>query len=190
MLGLTRRTVVAVAVLAPFAARAQSWPSGPIRIIVPYPAGGSVDAVARLAQSGLQQRLGTTIVIENRSGAGGSTGSALVAKAPPDGNTWLLVFDNHAVNPALLPNFPFDNQKDLEQVSLVGTAPYLARHPSIADRTKRWRNLIAAAKETAGQNQLCLGRQREHRPSRDGAAQQAGRHRTDACPLSRRRAGA
>jgi tripartite-type tricarboxylate transporter receptor subunit TctC len=149
MLGLTRRTVVAGAVLAPFAARAQSWPSGPIRIIVPYPAGGSVDAVARLAQSGLQQRLGTTIVIENRSGAGGSTGSALVAKAPPDGNTWLLVFDNHAVNPALLPNFPFDNQKDLEPVSLVGTAPYLvATHPSRPYKTLA--ELIAAAKEQPG----------------------------------------
>ena len=75
MANLTRRTVVAGAVLAPFAARAQSWPSGPIRIIVPFPAGGSVDAVARLAQAGLQQRLGVSVVVENRSGASGSTGT-------------------------------------------------------------------------------------------------------------------
>jgi len=149
MARLTRRTVVAGAVLAPFAARAQSWPSGPIRIIVPYPAGGSVDQVARLAQSGLASRLGATIVIENRSGAGGSTGSALVAKSPPDGNTWLLVFDNHAVNPALLPNFPFDNQKDLEPVSLIGTAPYLvATHPLRPYKTLP--ELIAAAREQPG----------------------------------------
>jgi len=149
MAGLTRRTVVAGAVLAPFAARAQSWPSGPIRIIVPYPAGGSVDQVARLAQSGLAKRLGATIVIENRSGAGGSTGSALVAKSPPDGSTWLLVFDNHAVNPALLPNFPFDNQKDLEPVSLIGTAPYLvATHPLRPYKTLP--ELITAAKEQPG----------------------------------------
>ena len=149
MANLTRRTVVAGAVLAPFAARAQSWPSGPIRIIVPYPAGGSVDQVARLAQSGLASRLGATIVIENRSGAGGSTGSALVAKSPPDGNTWLLVFDNHAVNPALLPNFPFDNQKDLEPVSLIGTAPYLvATHPLRPYKTLP--ELIAAAREQPG----------------------------------------
>ena len=85
--------------LAPLVARAQTWPSGPIRIIVPYPAGGSVDALARLAQAGLQQRLGTTIVVDNRSGASGSTGSLMVAKSPPDGNTWLLVFDNHGGQP-------------------------------------------------------------------------------------------
>ena len=149
MLKLSRRTVVAGAVLAPFAARAQSWPSGPIRIVVPFPAGGSVDAVARLAQSGLQQRLGVSIVVENRSGASGSTGSAIVAKSPPDGSTWLLTFDNHAVNPVLLPNFPFDNQKDLEPVTLVGTAPYLvATNP--AKPYKSLADLIAAAKATPG----------------------------------------
>ena len=117
--------------LAPLAAQAQTWPSGPIRIIVPFPPGGSVDAVARLAQAGLTQRLGTSVVIENRTGASGSTGSAVVAKSPPDGNTWLIVFDTHAVNPSLLPNFPFDNDKDLEPVTLVATAPYVvARHPA------------------------------------------------------------
>jgi tripartite-type tricarboxylate transporter receptor subunit TctC len=138
--------VVLAALLAPVAARAQSWPSGPIRIIVPFPPGGSVDAVARLAQAGLAQRLGATVVIENRTGASGSTGSAVVAKAPPDGNTWLIVFDTHAVNPSLLPNLPFDSDKDLEPVSLIATAPYVvARHPS-----RPYTNLgelIRAAKE-------------------------------------------
>jgi tripartite-type tricarboxylate transporter receptor subunit TctC len=138
--------VVLAALLAPVAARAQSWPSGPIRIIVPFPPGGSVDAVARLAQAGLAQRLGATVVIENRTGASGSTGSAVVAKAPPDGNTWLIVFDTHAVNPSLLPNLPFDSDKDLEPVSLIATAPYVvARHPS-----RPYANLgelIRAAKE-------------------------------------------
>jgi tripartite-type tricarboxylate transporter receptor subunit TctC len=147
---LTRRSLVLAAVtaplLAPVTAPAQSWPSGPIRIIVPFPPGGSVDAVARLAQAGLAQRLGATIVIENRTGASGSTGSAVVAKAPPDGNTWLIVFDTHAVNPSLLPNLPFDNDKDLEPVSLIAIAPYVvARHPS-----RPYTNLgelIRAAKE-------------------------------------------
>jgi tripartite-type tricarboxylate transporter receptor subunit TctC len=149
MANLTRRTVVAGAVLVPFAARAQSWPSGPIRIIVPFPAGGSVDAVARLAQSGLQQRLGVSVVVENRSGASGSTGTALVAKSPPDGSTWLVTFDNHAVNPVLLPNFPFDNQKDLDPVSLIGTAPYMvATHP--AKPYKSLADVIEAAKKAAG----------------------------------------
>jgi tripartite-type tricarboxylate transporter receptor subunit TctC len=128
---LTRRSVVLAAIMTPVAARAQSWPAGPIRIVVPFPPGGSVDAIARLAQAGLAQRLGATIVIENRTGASGSTGSAAVAKATPDGNTWLVVFDTHAVNPSLLPNFPFDNDKDLDPVSLIATAPYVvARHPS------------------------------------------------------------
>jgi tripartite-type tricarboxylate transporter receptor subunit TctC len=146
---LTRRLVVLAAVLAPVAAYAQSWPSGPIRIIVPFPPGGSVDAIARLAQAGLGQRLGVTVVVENRTGASGSTGSAAVAKAPPDGNTWLIVFDTHAVNPSLLPNLPFDNDKDLDPVSLIATAPYVvARHPS-----RPYINLgelIRAAKEKPG----------------------------------------
>jgi tripartite-type tricarboxylate transporter receptor subunit TctC len=149
MTKFTRRSVLAGAVLAPLVARAQSWPSGPIRIIVPFPAGGSVDAVARLAQAGLQQRLGVSVVVENRSGASGSTGTALVAKSPPDGSTWLVTFDNHAVNPVLLPNFPFDNQKDLEPVSLIGTAPYMvATHP--AKPYKGLADVIAAAKNAPG----------------------------------------
>jgi tripartite-type tricarboxylate transporter receptor subunit TctC len=143
---LMKFLVVLAALLAPVAAHAQSWPSGPIRIIVPFPPGGSVDAVARLAQAGLAQRLGATVVIENRTGASGSTGSAVVAKAPPDGNTWLIVFDTHAVNPSLLPNLSFDSDKDLEPVSLIATAPYVvARHPS-----RPYTNLgelIRAAKE-------------------------------------------
>ena len=91
---MSRRSVVLGALLAPLtafvpktalapqAALAQSWPSGPIRFIVPFPPGGSVDAVARLAQAGLGQRLGATIVVENRTGASGSTGTAAVAKSP------------------------------------------------------------------------------------------------------------
>jgi tripartite-type tricarboxylate transporter receptor subunit TctC len=146
---LTRRSIMLSAVLAPFVARAQSWPSGPIRIIVPFPPGGSVDVMARLAQAGLQKRLGATIIIENRSGASGSTGAAVVAKAPPDGNTWLLVFDTHAVNPALLPNYPFDNQRNLEPVSLIGTAPYMvATHPSRP--YKSLADVIADAKKRPG----------------------------------------
>ncbi len=155
MSGLTRRSVLLAAALSPIAAQvpasgqAPGWPSGPIRIIVPFPPGGSVDAVARLAQAGLGQRLGVTVVVENRTGASGSTGTAAVAKAPPDGNTWLVVFDTHAVNPSLLPNLPFDSEKDLAPVSLIATAPYVvARHPS-----RPYGNLgelIRAAKEKPG----------------------------------------
>jgi tripartite-type tricarboxylate transporter receptor subunit TctC len=128
---------------APFVARAQS---APIRLVVPFPPGGSVDAVARLAQAGLQPRLGTTVLVENRPGASGATGTAAVAKSPPDGNTWLVVFDTHAVNPSLLPNYPLDNEKDLDPVMLIATAPYVvACHPVRAYRTTA--ELLAAARE-------------------------------------------
>ncbi|MEA2987854.1 MAG: hypothetical protein QOG83_565 [Alphaproteobacteria bacterium] len=146
---LTRRSVVLGGVLAPLAARAQTWPSGPIRIVVPFPPGASVDAVARLASAGLQQRLGTNVIVENRPGASGATGSAAAAKSAPDGNTWLVVFDTHAVNPTLLPNLSFDNAKDLEPVTLIATAPYvLACHPSRP--YKSLAELLAAARENPG----------------------------------------
>jgi tripartite-type tricarboxylate transporter receptor subunit TctC len=149
MTRLSRCLLLLAALLAPVSAQAQSWPSGPIRIIVPFPPGGSVDAIARLAQAGLAQRLGTSIVIENRTGASGSTGTAVVAKSPADGNTWLLVFDTHAINPTLLENLPFDNERDLDPVSLIAIAPYVvARHPSRPYASLP--ELIRAAKDRPG----------------------------------------
>ena len=147
MTELTRRSLVAAAVLSPLAARAQTpWPSGTIRIVVPFPAGGSVDTISRLVQTGLQQRLGANVIVENRPGASGSTGSGAAAKSPPDGMTWLMVFDTHAVNPFLLPGMPFDTEKDLDPVLLIGTAPnVICTHPS-----RPWRSLadvIADAKK-------------------------------------------
>src|ERR1700712_871560 len=132
---ITRRSIVAGAIAAPMlmrigSASAQNWPSGIIKIVVPFPPGGTVDPIARLVQNGLQQRLGATIVIENKSGGSGSAGTASVAKSAPDGNTWLFVFDTHAVNP-FLQALSFDTQKDLDPVVLIGTAPnVLATHPS------------------------------------------------------------
>ena len=143
---ITRRHVVTGALVAPFAARAQTqaWPSGLMRVIVPFPAGGSVDAVARLVQAGLQQRLGATVVVENQAGGSGSVGAARVAKSPPDGSTWLFVFDSHAVNP-FLQSLPYDSTKDLDPVMLIGTAPnVLATHPSRP--YKSLSDVIAAAK--------------------------------------------
>jgi tripartite-type tricarboxylate transporter receptor subunit TctC len=92
----------------------------------------------------LQQKLGATVIIENRPGASGSVGSAVVAKSPPDGNTWLFVFDTHAVNPFLL-NMTFDTAKDLDPVLLIGTAPnVLCTHPSRPFQS--FADVIAAAK--------------------------------------------
>jgi len=145
MVSMTRRALIAGAVAAPFAAKAQTWPSGTIRIVVPYPPGGSNDLIARLVQPGLQQRLGATVIVENKAGASGSIGTAVVAKSPPDGNTWLITFDNHAANPFILPALPFDTEKDLEPVLLIGTAPYVVcTHPDKSYKTIG--DVIAAAK--------------------------------------------
>jgi tripartite-type tricarboxylate transporter receptor subunit TctC len=149
MAKLTRRSllggVAGLSVAWAVPARAQAWPVGTLRIVVPFPPGGSVDAIARIAQAGLQQRLGTTVIIENKPGGSGSIGTGVVAKSPPDGGTFLFVFDTHAVNPSLLPNLPFDNDKDLDPVMLIATAPYVvACHPS-----RPWQNLtdlVASAK--------------------------------------------
>jgi tripartite-type tricarboxylate transporter receptor subunit TctC len=145
MTAMIRRTFVLGAVAAPFIARrARAQASGITRIIVPFPPGGTVDPIARLAQPGLQQRLGSTVIIENKPGASGSLGAALVAKAPPDGSTWLFVFDTHAVNP-FLQSLPFDTEKDLDPVLLIGTAPNVfATHPGRPFRS--FADVVTAAK--------------------------------------------
>jgi tripartite-type tricarboxylate transporter receptor subunit TctC len=152
---ITRRTLVLGAMTAPLAAQAQtpaspqSWPPANIRIVVAYPPGGSTDAIMRMVQTPLQERLGTSVIIENRAGASGSVGTGYVAKAAPDGNTWLAVFDNHAANPFVLPSLPYDTDKDLDPVLLIGTAPYLIA----TAKTKPYNSLadvIAAAKAKPG----------------------------------------
>jgi tripartite-type tricarboxylate transporter receptor subunit TctC len=144
---LARRSLLLGAAAAPFAAalaRAQTWPSGIIKIIVPFPPGGTVDPIARLAQPGLQQKLNATIIIENKPGASGSVGAGVAAKSAPDGNTWLFVFDTHAVNP-FLQELSFDTVKDLDPVLLIGTAPnVLCVHPSRPYRSLA--DVVAAAK--------------------------------------------
>jgi tripartite-type tricarboxylate transporter receptor subunit TctC len=143
----TRRTVLLGAAALPFAApraRAQSWPSGPIRLIIPFPPGGSTDALARLVQTGLQQRLGVNVIIENKAGASGAAGTTTVAKSPADGNTWLFVFDTHSVNPYLM-NLQYDTEKDLDPVMLVATAPYLLAVNTKHD-FKTLADVVAAAK--------------------------------------------
>ena len=122
---LSRRYLLLGALVVPLTAHAQNWPAGNIKIVVVYPPGGSTDMIARLIQPHMQQRLGTTVIIENRAGGGGSIGTAAVAKSSPDGSTWAMVFDNHAANPFVFPNMPFDTEKDLDPVQLIGTAPYV-----------------------------------------------------------------
>lgn len=127
-------------------AHAQEWPTQPVRLIVPFPPGGSTDQVARLLQQPLSQALGQPVIVENRPGGSGSIGATAVAKAKPDGSNWLLSFDTHGVNPSLIPNLPFDTLKDLTQVMLIGTGPMLiAAHPSTP--YKSFADVLAAAKK-------------------------------------------
>lgn len=134
------------AALIPMAARAQQWPEGVTQIIVPFAAGGSVDAMGRILAEGLRERTGANFIVENRPGASGSIGAGAVAKSRPDGKNWLLTFDTHAVIPALLPWLPFDPNKDLLPVLLIGFAPMVivtkadGKIRSIDDLIERGRN--------------------------------------------------
>lgn len=104
---------------------ADTFPSKPVRIIVPFAAGGTVDTAARLLQPRLQMALGQPVLVENRPGANGSVGSAVVAKAPPDGTTLLMVLESHAINAAIDPKLPYDTERDFSPITLVGTIPYV-----------------------------------------------------------------
>jgi tripartite-type tricarboxylate transporter receptor subunit TctC len=127
----TRGIAALVMAGAAFASQAQEWPNQSVKIVVPFPPGGTTDQIARHVQAPLSQALGHPVIVENRGGGSGSIGAAMVAKAAPDGYTWLLVFDTHGVNPSLIPNLPFDTLKDLAPVMLVGTSPMLiTAHPS------------------------------------------------------------
>jgi tripartite-type tricarboxylate transporter receptor subunit TctC len=144
MTSLTRRTLMLGAIAAPFVSSSALAQGNVTRMVVPFPPGGTVDPIARMVQPGLQQKLGTTIIIENKPGASGSIGTAQVAKSPPDGSNWVFVFDTHAVNP-FLQNLPFDTEKDLDPVLLIGTAAnVVATHPS--KPFKSFQDVIAAAK--------------------------------------------
>jgi tripartite-type tricarboxylate transporter receptor subunit TctC len=136
---------LALGALAPLAAFAQSWPTKPVKFIVPFPPGGSVDPLARVLGVRLGDSLGQPFIVENKTGASGSIGTAFVAKSPPDGYTYVFVFDTHAVNPALIPDMPFDTLKDLAPVMLVGTAP-MAIVTSPERPYKSFRDVVAAAK--------------------------------------------
>jgi tripartite-type tricarboxylate transporter receptor subunit TctC len=133
------------------AARAQAdvWPAKPIRLVAPFPPGGTTDQLARIFAPVLSQSLGQQVVVENRAGGGGSIGTGQVAKSAPDGYTFVLVFDTHGVNPSLIPNMPFDTKRDLAPVMLIATGPMVIT----AHRTQPYKTfgeLIAAARAKPG----------------------------------------
>jgi tripartite-type tricarboxylate transporter receptor subunit TctC len=138
-------SILALGLLASPPVAAQTWPAKPVRFIVPFPPGGSVDPLARMVGVKLGESLGQQFIVENKPGAAGSIGAAFAAKAPPDGYTFLFVFDTHAVNPSLIPNLPYDTLKDLAPVMLVGTAP-MAIATNASKPYKNFGDVVAAAK--------------------------------------------
>jgi tripartite-type tricarboxylate transporter receptor subunit TctC len=147
-----RRYAILAALAIATAAGAQEYPNKPIRVIVPFPPGGLVDTVARLISSKLADALGQRglpVVVDNRSGAGGSLGTEMVAKSAPDGYTLLMVVDTHAVNPHIYRSLRYNIFTDLAPISLVVKIPLvIVAHPSLpADSIKE---LVALAKSKPG----------------------------------------
>ncbi len=139
--------LIAVAFAVPGAA--EDYPNRPIRVVVPNPAGGPTDLVARLVSPKLTQRFGQTIVIDNRAGADGVIGSDLVAKAPPDGYTLLLTSSSHSMHPAVYTTMPFDTEAAFVPVTLLVRMPFvLVVHPSFPARSVA--ELIEAARRQPG----------------------------------------
>jgi tripartite-type tricarboxylate transporter receptor subunit TctC len=128
----------AAMILPSAAGAAERFPSRPIRLIVPYPPGGGTDVIGRVLSQNLQERLGQPVVIENRSGAGGTLGTALVAKATPDGYTLLLVPTSHVINPSIYARLPYDTERDFAPITMVASAAILmAVHPAVPADTVR-----------------------------------------------------
>ena len=149
MVVLRRRTLLAGTAAATLATPAWAegeWPKGPIRIIVPFPPGGSTDPVARIIQAKLIETKGWNIIIENKPGGTGAVGSAVAAKAAPDGQTWMITFDSHILNPAFASGLPYKDS-DLFNVMEIGRTPQvITAHPdrpyktfaeAVADARKR-----------------------------------------------------
>ena len=151
---LTRRTLVqagsaALASIALPSLAQSAWPSRPIKIIVPYTAGGFTDQMARVLVLGLQKQLGQPVVIDNKPGANSIIGVDAIAKAAPDGHTFGVVIPAFTANTSLYPKLPYNAVKDLVGVSLLGVSPLVAAVSNNAP-FKNTKELIAYAKANPG----------------------------------------
>jgi tripartite-type tricarboxylate transporter receptor subunit TctC len=154
MVTFKRRSLLAgaaAALSAPTVVRAQTagdWPKGPIKIVVPFPPGGSTDPVARIIQTKLIENTGWQVVVDNKPGGASVVGANVAAKSAPDGQTWMVTFDSHILNPAFTPNLPYKDS-DLANVMLIGRTPQtIAAHP---DRPyKTFADVVADAKARPG----------------------------------------
>jgi len=147
---MKRIIAAAVALVAAFPAAAQQWPTKPVRFIVPFPAGGTTDILARVVGHRLSETLGQQFVVENRAGAGGNVGTEVAARAEPDGYTIMMgTIGTHSINPSIYSKLPYDPVKDFAPVSLVAmVANIVVVHPSVEAKTIQ--ELVAYAKKNPG----------------------------------------
>jgi tripartite-type tricarboxylate transporter receptor subunit TctC len=141
--------MAAAAVFAASVAHAQTYPTKPVHVIVPFTPGSATDVVARTVAQALSTRMGQVFVVENRPGAGGTIGANLVAKAAPDGYTLLVNSSGHTVNPSIYPSIPFDTAKDFAGISLLAEQPNIL----VVAPSKDWKtaaDLVKAAKAESG----------------------------------------
>jgi len=140
----------ALCLAASSASLAQAYPTKPIRLIVPFPAGGATDLFARTLSQKMGEKLGTTLVIDNKPGAGGAIGSDMAAKAPADGYTLLLATTStHSIGPAITPKLPYDPVRDFTPIGHVGDAPSIMLVPN-SSPAKTVREWIDYAKKNPG----------------------------------------
>ncbi|MGH8619230.1 MAG: tripartite tricarboxylate transporter substrate binding protein [Burkholderiales bacterium] len=135
--------------LAALPAVAQDWPTKPVRMVIPFPPGGSNDIVGRMIAQQLSERLGKQFVVDNRGGAGGSIGTEMIAKSPADGYALLIISVAYAFNTSMYASLPYDPVKSFTPVSMLGTGPNaLATHPSLPARNVK--EFVALAKARPG----------------------------------------
>ena len=186
-LRLPRCALAALAARLP--ACAAAYPDKPIRLVVPFPAGGATDLMARTLGQKLGERLGQAVVIDNRAGAGGGIGAEAVATAAPDGYTLLFAtMGSLTINPSLYKSLRYDPVKSFEPITLThSTSNLLVVHPERAGQSVA--ELIALARKQAWRADLRLGRQRHHQPPVGRTVQEPGQRRHDARSVQGQRAG-
>jgi tripartite-type tricarboxylate transporter receptor subunit TctC len=146
MSGLSRVAALLIAIAAALGASiatVHAYPDGPVRVVVPFPPGGTADILSRLVSKRLEERLGKPFVIENKSGAGGMIGATAVAQSTPDGYTILLgTIATHGINNSVYKKMPYDAVKDFEPITVLASPPnVLIVHPSLPV-ISRWPSII------------------------------------------------
>jgi len=149
MFGITRTTLLGLALAVQVTAAAAQWPAKSITLVVPYPPGGPTDIVARAVAQGMSEALGQTVLVDNRAGAGGNIGADVVAKSTADGYTLLLATTAHAINMSLFKNLGYDTRKSFAPISLLTKGPLvIVTRPDLP--VSNVPELIALAKASPG----------------------------------------